>query len=273
MSVELRTHAAIERATAERERVEEKAAAFRQFDERVQAVSATGGASTGGVSANATVSNAVTPSGAQQSPVGTTLSVGSSSRSSTDATDTVREAFAATILPYAEVETTQNALADELSTDLAAALSPAAGGFAPGLKKQLLARVSERRRECQLLSDAIETERERLEPIAEELDAITSWVAEADETPLLQLGFEELRSRHDHLDAHRETCEELAHERQTAIRGTRNDGLTGIRQRELLDLLYEDFADDNPVLADIARLDDLLAECQRAVRRHLCARV
>lgn len=269
MSVELRTHAAIERAAAERESIEAKAAAFRRFAEQVQDVSPTGGS---GARSQSTL-NPTASSVSQQTPTGGALAVRSSSSSHTSPCHSVREAFAATVLPHAEVETTQKALVDELSTDLAAALSPAAGGFAQGLKQQLLSRVSERKRECQLLSKAIETERERVRETCSELDSITSWIAEADETPLLQLGFEELRERHDRLEAHRETCSELAHERQAAIRGTRNDGLTGIRQRELLDLLYEDFADNNPVLADIARLDDLLSECQRSVRRHLCARV
>ena len=273
MTVQLRTHAAIERADAERGRAGEKAAAYRQFADRVEGVLGNGEAANGTTANDGSTDGPVAASAMRQSQTGGALAVSGASRAASPDTEAVREAFAATVLPHADAETTERALADELSTDLAAALSPAAGGLSSGLGARLLERVSERHRECQLLSKAIEDERERLEAVAAELDAVTSWVADADETPLLQLGFEELRERHERLERHRETCDGLARERQAARRGTRNDGLTGIRRCELLALLYEGFADDNPVLADLARLDDVLAECQRSVRRHLCARV
>ncbi|MFC7080570.1 DUF7260 family protein [Halorussus caseinilyticus] len=137
----------------------------------------------------------------------------------------------------------------------------------------MVSRAETRSEECALLADAVGTERDRLREVGDELDRIIDWLSEADETPLLQLGFEELRERHDRLADFRETCDRLARQRQATIRGTRRDGLTGIRERELLDHLYADFEDDHPMLADVARVADLLDDSQRAVRRHLCARV
>jgi hypothetical protein len=270
--VELRTHAAVERAEAERERIERKVAAFEAFAERVSEVSADAGQQAGGVGRSGPAGS--TPAGG--SLAGSAVTAGttaSGTRATDDAAETVREAFAETVLPYADADTLSEAMADELSAELATALSPAAGGFTPGLKAQLLSRVEARTKECGLLADAIGTERDRIRAVADELDAATDWLAEADETPLLQLGFEELRERHDRLAEFRETYDRLADERQSAVRGTQNDGLTGIRESELLDHLYADFEDDHPVLADLARLDDALADCQRAVRKHLCARV
>ncbi|WP_135826230.1 DUF7260 family protein [Halorussus ruber] len=280
MNIQLRTHAAVERAEAERERIEEKVAAFEEFGERVSEVSADAGQQVGGASGptrSAGSANSRRGQSGGSALAGSAVAAGATAsggtRATADAAETVREAFAETVLPYADADTLSEAMADELSAELAAALSPAAGGFTPGLKGQLLSRVESRTKECGLLADAIGTERDRIQAVADELDAATDWLAEADETPLLQLGFEELRERHDRLAEFRETCTRLAGERQSAVRGTQNDGLTGIRESELLDHLYADFEDDHPVLADLARLDDALADCQRAVRKHLCARV
>ncbi|WP_276301136.1 DUF7260 family protein [Halorussus lipolyticus] len=265
-TVERRTADAIERAEAERDRIEEKATAFEEFGERVREVSADAGQQGGGATASA--------NGRLGQSAGSTLAVGTATgTASASAAESVREAFTETVLPYADAGTLSEAMADELSAELAAALSPAAGGFAPGLKAQLVSRIEARRKEVGLLADAIGAERDRIREVADELDAITEWLADADETPLLQLGFEELRERHDRLASFRETCDRLADERQSAVRGTQNDGLTGIRESELLDHLYGEFEADYPVLADLAELDAALADCQRAVRSHLCARV
>lgn len=262
MTVELRTHDAVERAESERERIEGKVAAFEQFAERVREASPDAGRGVGASARSAPGRSA-----------GNALAVGTSSVGNADGVSVVREAFRDTVLSYADADSLPEAMADELSRDLAAALSPAAGAFGPGLADQLVSRAEARAEECQLLADAIATERDRARAVGDELDAIIDWVAETDETPLLQLGFEELRERHDRLADRRETCDRLACERQATIRGTRREGLTGIRERELLDHLYGDFVEAHPMLADLARVDDLLAECQRAVRRHLCARV
>lgn len=265
-ALELRSRAAIERAEAERDRIEEKAIAFEDFGERVREVSADAGQQGGGATAsgNARLGRSA----------GSTLAVGTATgTASASAAESVREAFAETVLPHADAGTLSEAMADELSAELAAALSPAAGGFAPGLKAQLVSRIEARRKEVGLLADAIEAERDRIRAVADELDAITDWLADADETPLLQLGFEDLRERHDRLASCRETCDRLADERQSAVRGTQSDGLTGIRESELLDHLYGEFDEAHPVLADLAELDAALADCQRAVRSHLCARV
>ncbi|MFC4551844.1 MULTISPECIES: DUF7260 family protein [Halorussus] len=264
MSVELRTQAAMERCETEREETEAKAAAFEAFAERVaDAPVESGGAGSGGALSGGT------PSGG--GPAAGALSVHATGTSS-NGVDVVRSAFRETVLPHADADGVTAAMADELSTDLAAAFSPAANGLPRESKRTLLERVDERRSECRLLVAAVDAERERLDEFAAELDAVTGWLAEADETSLLRLGFEDLRARHDRLASFRETCDELARERQAELRGTRNSGLKGIRKRELVDALYGNFPDDHPVLADLARLADLLADCQRAVRRHLCAR-
>lgn len=262
MTIELRTPEAIERADAERERVERKVEAFEAFADRVSDVSPDGGRNAGASGAPGAVGPNAT--GANALAVGTTTGGG---------TEAVREAFRETVLPHAEADAMQAALADELSPDLAAALSPAVGGFSAGLRDRLRSRAEKRRAECRLLADGIAAERDRLREFADELETVTGWLAEADETPLLQLGFEELRARHDRLAEFRETCDDLAERRQASLGETRRDGLTGIRERELRDHLYADFEADNPVLADLAELDAALAECQRSVRRHLCARV
>ena len=260
---EPRTPAAVERAASERDRIAEKVAAFGEFRERVAAVSVTNANRQGGRSAGS--------SGGRSA--GSALAVGTTGADASGGAATVREAFCETVLPYADVESMQEAMADELSPELTAALSPAAGGFSTGLKRQLLAQADQRRKECRLLADGIEGERDRVRDIADELSEMTDWLADADETTLLQLGFEELRARHDRLAQFRATCDRLAAERQAAIRETRNDGLTGIREAELLAHLYGEFSDAHPVLADLAELDAVLADCQRAVRSHLCARV
>lgn len=259
--IDLRTPEAVERAAAERERIEEKVDAFDAFGDRVAGVSAEAGrrAGTANPAAARATETAVVASGTPARSAG--------------AAESVREAFRETVLPYAEPESLQQAMADELSPELTTALSPAAGGLTPGLKSQLVSRAEQRRRECRLLADAIETERERLAELGDELDRIVGEVVGADETPLLQLGFEELRERHDRLAELRATCDRLAADRQAAIRGARHDGLTGVRQSELLDHLYADLPDGHPGLADVARLDAVLADCQRAVRDHLCSRV
>ncbi|UPV73687.1 hypothetical protein M0R89_14210 [Halorussus limi] len=260
-ALDLRTPAAVERAAAERDRIEEKVAAFGEFRERVESVPTDANRRAGRSSR----------SGSRA--VGSALAVGASGTSTTGGAATVREAFRETVLPYADADSMQEAMADELSPELTAALSPAAGGFSTGLQRQLVSRADRRRKECGLLADGIEGERDRVRALADELGEITDWLADADETPLLQLGFEELRARHDRLEEFRATCDRLAAERQAAIRETRSDGLTGIREAELIAHLYGEFDDAHPVLADLAELDAVLAECQRAVRRHLCARV
>lgn len=264
MTLELRTRDAVERAEAERERVAEKAAAFETFAERVAEAAPEDGRRVG-----------ATGSAPPNVPSGSALAVGASSAgTNASEAEAVREAFRETVLPYADAASPTQAMADELSADLAAALSPAAGGLTPGLADQLVSRAETRREECALLADGMATERDRLRSVGDELDAVTDWLAAADETPLLQSGFGDLRERHDRLADFRETCDRLARRRQATIRGTRRDGLTGVRERELLDHLYADeLPADHPVLADLAELDDLLADAQRAVRRHLCARV
>lgn len=270
--VELRTPEAVERATAERDRIERKVEAFAEFGERVGEVTADAGQQAGGQQVGGRESGAPARS-ATGTSAESAVAVGPTRTNASADVATVRDAFRETVAPFADADSMQEAMADELSPDLTAALSPAAGGFTPGLKRQLVSRAEQRHRECRLLADAVGTERERVREVAEELERITDWLVAADETPLRRLGFEDLRERHDRLAAFRTTCDRLAGERQAAVRGTRNDGLTGIRESELLDHLYGEFEVDHPALADLACADDLLADCQRAVRDHLCVRV
>lgn len=97
---------------------------------------------------------------------------------------------------------------------------------------------------------------------------------DADETPLTDLGFGQLQRRHETLGRHRDRCEELTGRRQEFLREITNQGAeAGIRHRNLVPYLYQDFPVDHPLLATVARLDDACTECQRAVRRYLIRRV
>lgn len=193
---------------------------------------------------------------------------------------TVRTAFAETIRPHSVADADEpNSLLEtirsEFSDGVAVALAPTSDtSFTAELKRAILSEADARRAETAVLRDALVREDSQLEAAGETVDEITGWIADADETPLADLGFEELKDRHEQLATYRARCEEVARRRQSFLDGATNNGTeVGVSHRSLGPYLYRDFPTDHPVLATIARLDDTCADCQRAVRDHLVRRV
>jgi hypothetical protein len=192
----------------------------------------------------------------------------------------IRTAFAETIRPHSVtdldesgslIETIQN----EFTDSIAVALAPTTEtSFSAALKQAIIAEATARRTETEVLRCALGREKTHLEAASETVDDITAWIAEADETPLTELGFESLQHRHETLTDHRTRCEEYAHQRQEFLQETTSQNVdAGIRHRDLISYLYEDFPVNYPVLATVTRLDATCKRCQRTVRAHLVRRV
>ena len=191
----------------------------------------------------------------------------------------VRTAFAETVRPHSvtdveEPESLLQTIREELSDAIAVALAPATdASFTPELKRMVLTEAQSRRSEATALQSALEREEAHLEEAGAAFDEITGWIAETDETPLTVDGFDALRQRHQTLAAHRDACGDVARNRQRFLGGTTNNGLdAGVRHRSLTRYLYREFPVDYPVLATVARLEETLRECQRAVRDHAVRR-
>ncbi|GGL73285.1 DUF7260 family protein [Halocalculus aciditolerans] len=191
----------------------------------------------------------------------------------------VREAFADTVRPYSvdDVDADEPLLVtvrEELGESVALALAPNTSlGFTPTVKNALLSTVGDRRQELDAMTHALDRETDSLRDAAADIDDITAWLADVDETPLTALDFDGLRRRHDALADHRATCDRLAADRQTFLRRTTSHNATvGLTHRSLVPYLYQEFSVTYPVLVTVARLDAVLDDCQRAVRRHLTAR-
>lgn len=271
MTVETFIQQALTRARAEQEQIVEKRDAFETFASRVEDIPA----------------ESPQPQGAGLgAPTGDTLTTRAHA-TTTGTTDTdrrraVREAFARTVRPQSvedegASESLTAAVAAELTDDVAAALAPAKStrtrAFHPVLKQRVLTETTARTRECAVLIDALEREREALRDPNTDVGAVLDWLVQANDTPLTSFGFEALRARHDTLDTHRDRCEQLAHERQALLdRKTCRGTQIGLTHRSLVTYLYADFPVDHPVLATAVRLDRACAACQRAVRAHLVRR-
>lgn len=270
MTVETFIQQALTRARAEQEQIVEKRDAFETFASRVEDIPA----------------ESPQPQGARPgAPTGDTLTTRAHA-TTTGTTDTdrrraAREAFARTVRPHSveDVDASESlltAVAAELTDDIAAALAPVESTrvFSPVLKQRVLTETTARTRECTVLIDALEREREALRDVHTDVGAVLDWLVEANETPLTALGFETLRARHETLAAHRDRCDRLAHERQVLLdRKTCCGTQLGLTHRSLVRYLYADFPVDHPVLATAVRLDRACAACQRAVRAHLVRRV
>ena len=248
------------RVRAEREAVDAKADAVEAFADRIADLTATP---------------------ASPSPLAATATAGTPrSRQSDDRCRAVRQAFADTIRPHsvadvADDEPLLETVRAELSDSIAVALAPTTDrSFSPGLKRAIVSATSDRRTELATLSRALERERTDIDDAQATVETVTDWLVDADETPLTDLGFDALRTRHETLATHRDRCTDLADRRQAFLRATteRPTG-TRIAHRSLAHYLYEDFPVDHPVLATAARLDSVCASCQRAVRDHLVRRV
>ncbi|MFB6123461.1 MAG: hypothetical protein ABEJ78_08385 [Haloferacaceae archaeon] len=260
MTVETHVRRARSQVRAERDAVDAKLRAFETFLDRVADV----------------------PAEPTTSPSRMTATSGPLSRgepSTDDRCRVVRRAFAETIRPHsvADVGDDESLLATvrhEFSDSVAVALAPTTETpFSPDLKRAVLSRAKARRTETEVLGRALDREEAVLDDAGAAVDEITAWVADADETPLTDLGFAALRRRHETLAGHRDRCSELARTRQGFLRDTTNRGVdVGVRHRSLVSYLYGGFPVDYPLLSTVVRLDDVCATCQRAVRSHLVRR-
>jgi hypothetical protein len=249
-----------ERARAEREALAAKVDAFDRFVDEVSAIEVdVAGGSTAGMTAT----------------TGPRLQ----GRSSSDDCRRVRNCFAETVRPHsvADVEDPEPLLATirtEFTDSIAVALAPTTeASFSGELKRAILSEARSRQAEADTLRRGIEREEDSLEAAAGTVETATDWVVRVDETPLSELGFEALRERHETLSAHRRRCDELARERQDfLVETTSHNADTGVRNREMIPFLYRELPVDHPVLATVARLDDVCRECQRTVRAHLTRR-
>ncbi|QKY19734.1 hypothetical protein B4589_004810 [Halolamina sp. CBA1230] len=257
----IETHVDRARTAVERERsvLEAERAAYEQFRRQVSSVSATemrqatGGAAQGAVAVRA----GRTDAGA-------------------GACEQVREAFDETIRPHsvADVDGEESLLETiraEFGDGIALALAPTTGaGFTAETKRAVLTAAREREREIEATVDSLDSEAASLREVGETVTEITEWVTDADETPLSELGFEELRERHDRLAEYRERCSELLAERQALLLSTTGRNRSAdVSHRALVRYLYEPLPVVFPVLSTVTRLYDLIEECQRAVRAYL----
>lgn len=191
----------------------------------------------------------------------------------------VRTAFAETVRPHSVDdldgdESLLETIRAEFTEPIAVALAPTtAAAFTDDLRERVVAEARARRTETAAFERALDREADQLDEAAETVDEVVGWLVDADETPLTDLGFDALARRHERLAARRARCEEVAERRQAFLEATTSNGAeAGVRHRQLLAYLYDDFAVDHPVLATVADLDATCMECQRAVRDHLTRR-
>jgi len=262
MSVDTYIDQAQTRVQAEQEAVDGKREAYETFLDRVADVQADA---------------APSPSSGMTATTGTHLAVDSSPN---DRCRTVRTVFAETIRPHSidDVDGSESLLEtirEELTDTIAVALAPTTeASFTPNLKRMIISEAQARHSEATALQKALEGEQQQLEHVGDAVDDITAWIADADETLLIDLDFDMLVNRHDRLTTHRNQCEELAHQRQDFLQGTTNNSIeVGVRHQSLVPYLYQDFPVDHPVLATVAQLDNTCKDCQRTVRDHLTRRV
>jgi len=264
MSVETHVQDALDRVETERTHVAEKGSAFQEFRADVREVDPTSGYS---------------PPGGPMADGGMAVTTTSYCGGTESKCKRVRELFEETVGQVSDIEaaqeTTIETIRGEFCDEVALALSPHSDSrFTPNVKQVVLTAAGNRRQELGALGKALAVERESLESAVEEVTEITAWLAEADQTPLLNLGFEELRRRHERLSGFRARCERLANQRQETLETTTSyEGSAGIEHDGVVSYLYDDFPVTHPVLSTTTRLDEVCADCQRAVRDHLTRRV
>ena len=199
--------------------------------------------------------------------------------SGSDRCRTVRTAFAETVRPHslADIDDTEpllETIREEFTDAIAVALAPTTEtSFTPELKRMILAEARSRRSEATALRKALGRENAHLNDAASTVDDIIAWIVDANETPLSNFRFDELKQRHETLAGHRDCCENVARDRQHFLQETTNNGMdAGVSHRHLIPYLYQDFPVDHPVLATVARVEQTCRECQRTVRDHLVRR-
>lgn len=264
----IRTHIddAEQRVAAEQDALEAKMAGVETFIDRVAEVAP-----------DSTAASQATGSQGIATATATQLQTG---RSRTEGCAKVREAFAETVRPHsvADIEESEPLLETvtaELTDAIAVALAPTANTpLSPGLKRAIVSEAESRQTEIEVMRQTLDSEAEVLAEAAETVEEITAWIADADETALSALGFEELQQRHKRLENHRERCDTLAADRQSFLRETTSEAVeTGVRHEHIIPQLYEDFPVEYPILSTAGRLEELCRDCQQAVRDHLTRRV
>mgnify|MGYP000203418355 FL=1 len=191
----------------------------------------------------------------------------------------VRAAFRDTVRPYSveDLDDDEPLLAtirSELSESIAVALAPTTdAGFTTSLRDAIVAATDSRRAEARAMQAGLADERDQLASASTALDPILTWLVDADETPLTDLGFEDLRARHATLDDHRRRCRRLLADRQVFLdESTKHAGRAGMRHQTLVRYLYADLPVSFPVLSAGVHVEALCADAQRAVRDNLIRR-
>jgi hypothetical protein len=267
MVVETHLDRARSRVGAEHEQVTGERRAYEQFRSEVESLQvsmqshSTPGATTAGVVS-----------------AGTRLQ---SDRSSSQCR-AVRDLFAETIRPHSLTdrgagteEPLLETIRQELGGSIAVVLSPETNHrLTPQTRAAIRSKATDRIRKLDAMERALEREADSVQSARSELESITDWLATANETSLLELGFPELRQRHETLDAHRTACETRLHDRQELLgETTSREGQVGLSHRSFVAYLYQDLSVSYPILSTFTRLDGVLADSQRAVRDHLTRRV
>lgn len=190
----------------------------------------------------------------------------------------VRELFAETVYVNSVTDTDESLLetiSEELGETISLALAPGTDQqFTPTIKQSVLSASAERQAEIESMQQALDAERESLATVREGIEEITTWLSEADQTPLLDLNFEQLHERHDKLDSYLQQCERLSDGRQHHVHGTTSQaGAAGVDHHQLVQFLYQSFPVTYPVLATLANLEEICRTGKRRVRDHLVRRV
>jgi len=263
MTIETHLDSARERARSERDAVQKKESAYKQFISRVQDLSPESiqrGQHTA----------AFTGGGTQisEAPIQTETNC-----------STVRTAFQDTVCPHSVDDRDDEPLLEtiraELSDSIAMAVAPTTETrLTRDLQEAIVAEAQTRRVELQTMNTALAREIDQLEIALSTVTPILEWLVDANETALTKLGFDALQARHSTLETHRESCETLLRDRQAFLHQTTSRAAkAGITHQTLVEYLYRDFPVDHPVLSTGVRLDGLCAEGQQTVRSHLVRRV
>lgn len=256
-------HRALDCIDEERHAVADRAAAFEAFAERVREVPTDS-------------APAPTQQVAPATPKAMATAVQPSSAPSTrgERCVTVREAFAETVRPHsiaADEDSLVAAIAAELTDEIAVTLA-AETGWTPTLKAAVLEEVATQRRKAELLRETLQSERRTIEDAIEVVDEIVAWLQATADESLLQCGFDDLRAKHEQLEAYRERLDALTEKRQAQFTdATTHPGSDGYR--ELVAAIYAGLSVRFPLLSTATRLYGICGDCQRTVEAHLARRV
>lgn len=253
---EIRAPLATAREILERERRQLTAEqrAFERFRRRVAALETVAPQTTvatagSGISAN---SDAGTTGGVGIGTAGTATRCRPS-----EGLSQVRDAYVETVMSvphYDDLydETWLESVAEEFSEELAAALDQHTQ-LHPKLQQSLVTAAAQAGDNRTELLERVETEREAVEDAACELSDIRAELQSLLDQPLAHVEFNALRLTRNRLELLRERCDDLALERQTALRRRRREfPISDIGTLERY--FYGDCEHTYPILAAIAQL-------------------